>query len=201
MTRLRLLIRRMQASGAVRLGMRSTCMCHCAAACVNSAWTLAPLRNRQWPPGASKRRGEGQEFRQRGQGAGGDERRRGEAGRFDAGSMDADRGAGDAGGLAQERGLALVGFDQIERNAGGEGQDQAGEAGAGAQVDGAVRERLHQRDELEQIGDMAVPEERLVAPGDEIDGPVPADQERREAFERRPVFHVKHRSMPNRCFT
>ena len=135
-----------------------------------------------------QRGGKGQELRQRGHSAGGDERRRGEAGGFDADCMDADGGAGDSGGLAQESGLALVRLDQIERYAGGEGQDQAGEAGAGAEVDGAGRERLHQGDKLERIGNVAFPEERLIPRRDEVDGPVPAEQERREAFERLQCF-------------
>ena len=152
----------MQASGAVRLGMRSTCMCHCAAACVNSDCDAGTLEEQALSARREQWSGKGEELRQRGHSAGGDERRRGEAGGFDAGCMDADGGSGDSGGLAQESGLALVCLDQIERHPGGEGQDQAGEAGAGAQVDGAVWERLHQRDELERIGNVAVPEERLI---------------------------------------
>ncbi len=44
-------------------------------------------------------------------------------------------------GLAQEGGLALVGLDQIEGDAGGDGQDQPRKAGAGAEIDRPVRER------------------------------------------------------------
>ena len=131
-----------------------------------------------------QRRGKGEELRQRGYRPGGDEWRRSHAGGLDSGCMDADRGVGDPGSLAQECGLALVCLDQIERNPGGEGQDQAGEAGAGAQVNGAGWERLHQRDKLERIGDMAVPEEWLIPTGHKIDGSVPASQERGKAFER-----------------
>jgi hypothetical protein len=135
-----------------------------------------------------QRGGKGQELRQRGQGAGGDERRWGEAGRFYASCMDADRGAGDSGRLVQESSLALVRLDQIELNSGGKGEDQAGEAGAGAEVDGACWKRLHQGDELERIGNVAFPKERLIPFGDKVDGPVPAEQERCETFERLQCF-------------
>ena len=163
-------------------------MCHCAAACVNSDATLAPLRNRQCPPGASSGAARARSFdsgataRAVTSGAGA------RPADFDAGCMDADGGSGDAGSLAQESGFALVRLDQIERTAGGEGQDQAREAGAGAQVDGAGWERLHQRNELERIGNVALPEEWLIPRGDEVDGSVPAEQERRELFERLQCF-------------
>ena len=55
--------------------------------------------------------------------------------------MDADGGARDPGRLAQEGGLALIRLDQVERHARGESQDQPGKAGAGAEVDRAVRAR------------------------------------------------------------
>jgi hypothetical protein len=105
-----------------------------------------------------------------------------------AGCMDADGGSGDAGRLVQESGLALIRLDQIERNAGSKGQNQAGEAGSGAEVDSAVWGRLHQRDELERIGNVTVPEERPIPSGHKIDGSVPANKERYEAFEHLPCF-------------
>ena len=78
-------------------------------------------------------------------------------------SMDVDRRTGDSRGLAQERRLALVGLDQVERHTGGQGENQAGEAGAGAEVDGTIAGLLDQRGELQRIGDVALPEQRLIA--------------------------------------
>ena len=65
----------------------------------------------------------------------------GRCGRFDADRVNLDRCAGDPSGLAEKCRLALVGFDQIEGDSGGEGQNQAGEAGAGAEIDRSVAGR------------------------------------------------------------
>ena len=125
---------------------------------------VGALQEQAFPSGREERRREGQKLGQRREGAGGDEGRRWQV---CAASMRTactlNRGAGDARGLAQESGFALIGLDQVEGHAGGKGQDQPGEAGTGAEIDGTIEGRLHQWGNLEQIGDMALPKQRLVA--------------------------------------
>jgi hypothetical protein len=48
--------------------------------------------------------------------------------------MNMGRGCGYACGLSQKGRFALVGFNQVKGNAGGNGQDQAGESCAGTYV-------------------------------------------------------------------
>lgn len=91
-----------------------------------------------------ERRGEGQEFRQRSQSSCGDERCRRQINSFDAARVHFDRRAGDPSGLTEKDRLALIGFDQIERDSGSEGQNQAWEASAGAEIDSLVGRRAHQ---------------------------------------------------------
>ena len=119
---------------------------------------------------------------------------------FDARCMNASGGACDADCLAQERGLALIRFDQVERHSGGEGQDQARKACTGAEIDGAIRAREHQRGELQRIGDVAIPKQRLISRRHQVDRSVPAEQQRGEALEGSSVFHVKH-VVRELCFT
>jgi hypothetical protein len=113
--------------------------------------------------GGENRRCEVQEFRQRGQGPSRDQRGWGELDGFDADRVNARGSTGDADCLAQKGGLALVRFDQVEWDSGCEREDEAGKAGPGAQIDGVIRKGVDQRDKLERILDMALPEQRLVA--------------------------------------
>jgi len=76
--------------------------------------------------------GEGEELVERGQSAGGDE---GGWWRFGGFYALGENFGGDAElgcGFGEEGGFAFVGFYQGEGNAGGYGEDEAGEAGAGA---------------------------------------------------------------------
>ncbi len=97
--------------------------------------------------------------------------------------MDLDRGAGNAGGFSQERRFSLVGFDQIERQVGSDGQNQAGESGTGAEIDSPVGPGRQERYKLERVLDMTFPEHGLIVPCNQIDGPVPLSQEGGEALE------------------
>ena len=102
---------------------------------------VGALREQASAAWCEQRRGQGQEFRQRRECAGGDQGCGGDGGCLDSNGVDPNRGAGLSCGFPQEGGLALVGFHQIEGHAGGDGQDQARKAGAGAEIDRSVRER------------------------------------------------------------
>src|SRR5579863_6068654 len=92
----------------------------CAAALQEQAGSA---RSEQW-------RGEGQELWQRSQCSGSHKRRGRKRGGFDTACVYPDGRTGGPGGFTQECRLAHVGFDEIEQDAGSQGQDQAGEAGA-----------------------------------------------------------------------
>lgn len=128
--------------------------------------------------------GEGQQFRQRSKGTGGNEWRGAKSGGFDAARVHSDGCAGDPGGLAQERRLALAGFDQIERHAGGKGQEESREAGARAEIDSPLGQGSHHRRKLQGICDVALPEPGRVTGSNQIDCAIPAQEERRKLFDR-----------------
>lgn len=98
--------------------------------------------------------------------------------------MHSDRRTRDPSRFPEEGRLAHVGFDQIERDSGRERQNQAWKPGAGAQIDSPVGRWAHQRRKLERIGEVALPECRLIAGSDQIDRSVPAEEERRELLKR-----------------
>ncbi len=173
----------MQASAAVRLGTQSTCMCHCAVACVNSASTPAPFGNRHTPSGARSGAARASNLCNGARARAVIEPCRRQGGGFDADRVDDDRGAGDTGSLPQESGLALVCLDQVKRDAGGESENQAGKSGARAQIDRAFGSGMHQGNELQRIGDVTIPKDGFVPCRDEVHCPVPAQQQSGVAFE------------------
>jgi len=93
-----------------------------------------------------------------------------------------------ATGFTQKRCFALVGFDQVERNLRGDGESQAWKATAGAEVDCPGGPRRNEWDELERIGDVALPDFGLVAAGDQVDDAVPSQQQGGEGVEPRACF-------------
>ncbi len=127
--------------------------------------------------GGEMRVGEGQKFVERGEGAGGDEGGWRGFGVLDTGVENFCRGREFAGGVEKEGALALVGFDQSEGDVRGDGEDQAGKAGAGAEIDGVRRGCGDMRDEGEGILDMARPEVFEIGAADEVDAGGPADDE------------------------
>ena len=117
------------------------------------------------PAGGEQRRGEGQELRQRGQGAGGDERAPGQAGGLDSDRMDADAGA-PVMRAASRRKAALRWSASIRSNGTpvARARIRPGKPAPEPRSMARAGSGSHQRDKLERIGDMAVPKERLVAP-------------------------------------
>ena len=74
------------------------------------------------------RGGEGEQFIKRGQGSRGDEGGGRDAGGLDAGIVNFCRCCGLAGGFHEEGGFAAVRFNQIEGDAGGDAEHEAGKA-------------------------------------------------------------------------
>ena len=120
---------------------------------------------------------ETEQMRQGREGAADDERRGRDVGALDLRGVDADGGFGDHRGFAQKGGFALVLFDQVDLDAEGDGEDQAGEAGAGPEVDGARRCGCRERTELQTVLDMARPQDIEVGGADQVDGLVPFSEE------------------------
>jgi hypothetical protein len=114
-----------------------------------------------------------EEAREWGEGAGGDDWCRGERGGFDSCVVDGGRGLGDAGGLAEEGGFSDVGLHEVERDSGGDGEDQARQAAAGAEVDGVGGGGWDEGDEGDCVVDVSGAEIREVGGGDEVDFGVP----------------------------
>lgn len=109
-------------------------------------------------------------------------------------------GCGGAAGFAEERGLAVVQFDEVERQARCDRQHQTGEAGTAAEVDATRHARRDQGDQLQAIVDVALTQHGRITGGDQVDGRIPAQQQDGEDVEPRlqVALHVKH-SAP--CFT
>src|SRR5882724_10022588 len=102
--------------------------------------------------------------------------------------MHLDGGTGYSRRFPQEGSLTLVRLDKIESDAGGEAQHEPRKPGARAKVDPSLRPRNHERNQLERIRDMPVPEGRLVCSCHQIDGVVPAHEQGDVAVERVPGF-------------
>ncbi len=134
------------------------------------------LQEKAYPSGGKERSGESQQLRKRCQSAGGDERGWRQLCGLYPDRMDADRGASDPGCLLQESGLSAVSLNQIKRDAGGERQNQAWEAAARPEINGRPCFRGEVRGQLQGVGDVPVPDRRLVPRRNQIDCSVPAQQ-------------------------
>ena len=84
--------------------------------------------------------------------------------------------AGYARSLPEESTFALIGFEQVERGACRDSQNEAGEAATGAEIYGSGR-RPQQGYQLEGVDDVPIPKLRFVPASDKIDRAVPAKQQ------------------------
>jgi hypothetical protein len=98
------------------------------------------------------------------------------------------RGAGGPDRLAQECRFALIGFHQVKGESRHDRENEAWEARAGSKIDRAACARGDQRDKLEGIRDVARPKIGLITTGDQIDGAIPPEQQRRELRQGLPRF-------------
>ena len=110
---------------------------------------------------------------------------------LDPGGVDHRRSPGCPSRFAQEGRLLGVAFDEVDLGPLGIGKcasdHQAGEATAGAEVDPSAC-LWRQCEELQRIGDMARPRFRFGRGSDQVDAPLPIEEERDEAVEARRCF-------------
>ncbi len=134
--------------------------------------------------------GEGEEFFEGREGAGGGGAERRKLGGLGAGRVDRDVGqAHAAGGLAEEGGFALVRLDEVPLRSGvGGGEDEAGKTGAAAEVGEGAGVRREQREELQAVLDVADAPRLDWRWRDQVDPGVPLGQQRQVGHQRRPCF-------------
>src|SRR6185312_17039209 len=102
--------------------------------------------------------------------------------------MERRRRTGEADRLAAEYRLAPVGFDQLNLRHPENRQDQAGQAGAAAEIDDAPRAGRQMAHELRGIEDMTLPDVADCIPADQIDAPVPGREQTDIVLEPRHCF-------------
>lgn len=112
--------------------------------------------------------GESEEAVERRQGAGGDDALWGQCDRLDLLRMNDDLGAGAPGRLYQKCRLPMVGFDEIKGPIQGNGQNQAWEARAGAEIGRWRREPGQQWREAKRVQNVSAPNECMIAGRDQL---------------------------------
>ena len=167
----------MVACGSVGLANRSTCMCHCAAAAVNSAAAVRPFGKRHTPPGARKRVdhcssvGRGATARAVTRRAGGIERVSMRAAWTVTGASVAR--------AASRRNVALR-WSASTRSNGiplAIARTIPGRPPPRTEVDAAGASGRDVRKERQRVGDVTFPDHGFVAAGDQVDRAVPAEEE------------------------
>jgi hypothetical protein len=97
--------------------------------------------------------------------------------------VDGDGHAATSRRFAQEGGFSMVGFDEMEVDAGSDRQDESGEASATAEVYGSGDLRWQEWGELESILDMAIPNQIDILFGHKVDGFGPGGEQVGVRFE------------------
>ncbi len=101
----------------------------------------------------------------------------------EAGVVDDGAGFGGAVDGVEESALAAIAFDQVDRRAAHDGEDEAGKSGAAAKVDHGSRRRRQQTVQLGRVEEVAAPYIGKASGAHQVDAALPLDQHRDKGLE------------------